>query len=393
MTTMSKPMRVTALGLDQRSHSALEMILKGPGKGAYVLTDVAESEAAIVDMDRPQVSMLWESYHRHYPERPGIALSAQDACPEGTRLQPKPVSINALLASLRAVAEELAAREAGTAETGKAAGAGLEPKVVSTRGATQVMEDRAVHRYVSALPESLPEDYRQLSDPASRAKLFFVPTDYIGGHLLEAIREAVARGEALNIHLRVGAITVDPAAHRVWCALTDTRLKQLCMVRANSGDGQALELRIEGQARGAAVEAPPGSGAALDLDAFVWKVAVWVSRGRAPEGTDLQEPVVLRHWPNLTRVLMTPSVMRVAAIWARQHRSPEETATLLRIPLSHVLTFYAAARATGLLVDARRQEDELFSPPDIDRHRQRGLLSRMLAKILGATQRSDQTGT
>ncbi|MFO1425555.1 MAG: hypothetical protein U1F11_00995 [Steroidobacteraceae bacterium] len=85
----------------------------------------------------------------------------------------------------------------------------------------------------------------------------------------------------------------------------------------------------------------------LNAESLLWQSALFSARGRLPEGTPLDEPVVMRCWPNMTRMALFPHAMRIAAVWADGPRSLLETARLLRIPQRHVFAFYSAAHALG----------------------------------------------
>ena len=50
-------------------------------------------------------------------------------------------------------------------------------------------------------------------------------------------------------------------------------------------------------------------------DALLWKVALWTARGRVPLGTPLDQPVYLKHWPDLNALTPLPQALRMAALW------------------------------------------------------------------------------
>ena len=116
-------------------------------------------------------------------------------------------------------------------------------------------------------------------------------------------------------------------------------------------------------------------------EALLWKSTLWASRGRVPIGTRLDIPVYLRYWPNLTRLLLLPHSMRIAALWANQPHSLLATAKTLAIPQRHVFSFYSAAHALGLASTSQRGVDTLLTtePPPVDQRR--GLLTRLLNRL------------
>jgi hypothetical protein len=230
-----------------------------------------------------------------------------------------------------------------------------------------------------------------MTDPEQLEKLFYSAEDYIGGQMLKVLETSLKDGIAREIRCWNGRIMILPAAGRVFTNLPDMRLRQISIVGFNVREVQAgaapFEFRV--------TELPETSGVwVLERDlsatmssetseAFTWKVTAWISRGRVPSDTHLTMPVVLIHWPNLTRLLMIPNAMRIAALWADQPRSLMNSARALKIPLSQVLTFYSAAKAIGLITLPKRQVDFLFHPEPVAEHGSRSLFKGILGKLLG----------
>ena len=119
------------------------------------------------------------------------------------------------------------------------------------------------------------------------------------------------------------------------------------------------------------------------LPSLFWKVALWASRGRLPEGTSLTQPIFLRRWPNFTRLQVTPYAFAIAALWAEQPRSLLDTARHLQIPQRYVFAFYSAAKSLQLAGETRRAADTLIQPQEITASKQRGLLGRLLDRLRG----------
>jgi hypothetical protein len=254
------------------------------------------------------------------------------------------------------------------------------------------MERAAFDSYGQTIPDAPDVDLR---DPEEVKKLFYSADEYAGGRVIGEVRAAVTDGRAREITAWNGRVLVLPGSNRVLTDLSDTRLKQFALVRLTGLDAPEagllpFELRVK-PLRGAAdvkvLGEPPASGMqAASIEGFLWKLTAWVARGRIPIGTNPTLPVVLRHWPNFTRLLLLPNSMRIAALWMEQPRSAFNTAKALKVPLSHVLTFYSAAHAIGLITLPKRQVDFLFLPEPVAEHRRRGLLGRVLDKLHGGVQ-------
>ena len=410
-----KPLPVATVALDPRSRAALDMVFKGPGKGAYALVDEAVAAVTIVDLDGAEALTLWKEYKERHPHRPVIVLSVRKETVPGAAFLQKPLRINGLLEVLDGLRRDLRTGShrprqvtlssdeltpaASSQEVRGAAltilGAALAehaatPRVAPTpRSATRAMEKHAVASYETFLPEAAKVDLR---DPQKFEHLFFTAEDYLGGQLLQVAADAKQDRLAREIRVWNGRIVLLPEADQACTDLSDMRLKQLSLFRRpehgrSVADGTPVDAkitRLRGDSQiGKAIADPDGKLTTVPVDSFIWKLTAWVSRGRVPAGTHLAMPVVMIHWPNMTRLLMTPNALRIAALWAAEPRSLLNTAKSLGIPLSHVFTMYSAANAIGLITPPKRQVDFLFQPQQVREHHGRGLFRRILDKLTG----------
>ncbi len=401
------PLRVATLGMDDRSRAALDLVFRGPGKGAFVVADEASADVTLVDMDGGGAAELWAGYRERLPERPSIVLSVREHAETDALFLLKPLRIADLLQTLQDISTGATERkptgaQSPAAETvtpstrpGMAEVSGTHPgggarRTKAARRATLAIEREAVSRYEQTIPDLPDVDLR---DPEDLRKLFFSLDDYAGGRVVREIRAALSDGAAREVAAWNGRIVVLPRTQQILTDLSDTRLKQFALVRLTGLDApeagmlpfelRSKALRKKEQVEALEAEAPPGMHR-TPIDAFLWKLTAWVARGRIPIGTNPTLPAVLRHWPNLTRLLLLPDAMRIAALWIDQPRSLFNTAKALKIPLAHVLTFYSAAHAIDLITLPKRQVDFLFQPEPVREHRGRGLFARILDQLRGA---------
>ncbi len=127
---------------------------------------------------------------------------------------------------------------------------------------------------------------------------------------------------------------------------------------------------------------------------LLWQAAFYASGGRLVESNAHGEPVhiydVIRfhHWPNLTRLPMTPNTMRICALLTRQPSSIALIPKKLGITPEEVYQVYSAACASGILhvqSSGLGKVDDLVNLGDEDKHAHHrdGLLHSLLAKISG----------
>jgi hypothetical protein len=100
----------------------------------------------------------------------------------------------------------------------------------------------------------------------------------------------------------------------------------------------------------------------LEMEAFLWKLALFTYRGYLPEGINVNKPVYLKYWPNLTRLEPTPNAMRIASLLSRQPVALAFIVRILNIPQKHVFNFFSAANAIGFAGPAVREVDNMLLP-------------------------------
>jgi hypothetical protein len=92
-----------------------------------------------------------------------------------------------------------------------------------------------------------------------------------------------------------------------------------------------------------------GSKDLTRLDAFMWKVALYTSKGRLPRGMDFNKGVYLTRWPCMTRLLLPPHAMRISALLTQKPHSLFEAARRMGIRQQYLFAFVSAAHAIGLI--------------------------------------------
>lgn len=92
------PLRLNLLGANERMRNTLAMVLDGPARGKGVLTDSADVDAIIVDMDSVGAEAEWASYRKRFPDRPALILTvAPRDIEHATVVLRKPFTIGGLV--------------------------------------------------------------------------------------------------------------------------------------------------------------------------------------------------------------------------------------------------------------------------------------------------------
>jgi hypothetical protein len=124
---------------------------------------------------------------------------------------------------------------------------------------------------------------------------------------------------------------------------------------------------------------PPTCLTGRNIDELMWQSAYHTSRGRLMKGCFRDDVVQMRHWPNLSRLPMTPNTMRITALLTRHPTSIMLAQRLLKVDMAEMYQFYSAARCAGLAHVLNRKPEEPILKP----HRNQALLSMLLSKIAG----------
>jgi hypothetical protein len=384
----NKPLRVAALGMDKQTQKLLEMVFNGPGRGEYILVEQPDiAEACIFDLDSMDASKLWTNYRVQYPLLPTIILSLTLQDVAGNLFVKKPIEIDKLLKSLNKV-KQMKEEEVATGELPHLvvkSQAGHLSSTQTTRTAklsteiTMEAEEEAFHQFCGYNADINPDR------PEEVDKIYYEPANYLQGFFEKAY--------SINLQLDSGGILVEGlytpmilSAERnqlfCGCDSTENQLRTMTLLPLSKSSHLRMttlsETEIQQRLTTDKLIAQP-------LDSFLWKMALWTSRGKIPKGADLSRSIVLLHWPNFTRLIVTPHAMEISALWIAQPQSLLDTAKLLDIPQRYVFSFFSAACAIKLAFIDRRQDkrtSETLATTSPD-HAKRGLFKRLLARLLG----------
>jgi hypothetical protein len=72
-------------------------------------------------------------------------------------------------------------------------------------------------------------------------------------------------------------------------------------------------------------------------------------KGRYPDSINIDKPVVLKCWPNFTRLVITPHALRIAATLIESPKTLMQVSKILKIKPQYVFVFISAANAVGFV--------------------------------------------
>ncbi len=403
-----KPIRVVALGMDDHARNMYNLVFTKHAAAQYTLVDINQAEACIFDLDGYGAQKLWENYRIAHPELPTLVLSLREKQFENTQFVKKPINVREFLNTLTLIKEAVEERrrvrvlesyqpnmdkprkKEAPAQNSTPVPMPVAPSVAtSLHKAGNLMASRHSHsnRYASEIECGQLPDIN-IRNAEQLEKIYYDPQQHFQGIFENAVREAKEKKSCFLLEGFIGKMMLNPAKNQLMITSPEDTLHSLMLLATRT---HALKtLCFDCIDLPYYVQSTSLPFRYSYLDQFHWKVAIWSAHGRLPAGTSLEEPIILLHWPNLTRLLLTPYALQIAALWSERPLSLLETAQGLGIPQRYVFSFYSAAHATGLAFperrsQQRREEDEryqvslesLFKPNE----QKRSLLKRILSHL------------
>jgi hypothetical protein len=409
------PLRVALLGMDGRSLKTMAMFLQGPCKGNAIVVEEQEADIDIIDADTIHSKQLLEKSLERETKRPVIILSLQSVnvgAGDHIIYLKKPIVTDAMLAALEQAKDILAAQfkkksmclqptvaaeltvtrdeEGGKfdekafikpvpsvespfhaeEEVNKIVDA-EEQKKTAKHTPTIQLDENAFNAFIGSVPGL------DVNDPNQQLLASYNPKDYYQGFVQSAYKVALTQKRSIRLNSGWKPLIILPHSREIWLDADDKMLRAFAGVSVNA---KAVSLApVDPHSLTSEVQVEK----IQEMDAFLWKLAIWSSKGRYPQTIDVNSPVYLKRWPNFTRYIVTPHALRISALLVG--RGPQtllNIAALLKIELRYVYVFISAVYALGLAGQAQRQSDTLIRPElPVTVPERKGIMARILSKL------------
>jgi hypothetical protein len=407
MIDKKKPLCVTVF-VDKQARQILELVFRGPGRGEFILVEHDQTaDICIFDLDGLHASDLWKDYRIRYPDLPTIILSLAYKEIAGTWLVRKPIQVEELLKNLRKVKHFLEEPERSIVKSSlpkqdtsdssgnkSALASNFAPTFSSEKSQEKTPTSNSASSASTIELNPMDEEEEVLSgfcghspdidptNPEEYQKIYYSPSKYLQGVFEKAyaICRQLDQGSVFLEGLR-SPVLMSPSQNQVFCnsSLKDNNLRTMAFLPLAT---ESISIQILNDLKTKAY-LEKHTLISQPLDRFLWKIALWTARGRIPEGTDLYKTIVLLHWPNFTRLEVTPHALEIAALWMVKEHSLLDTAKILQIPQRYVFSFYSATSAVKLAFVDRRINQRPSAPipstqKSPDANEKRTLLQRIL---------------
>ena len=400
MENNKRPLKIALHGMDDRTTKTMMMFLQGPCRGIAIVVKAEDADIDVFDGDAAVSKKLLEKQSQEIMLKPVIVISLQDFVQEGTLHIKKPVKTSdmvlvlgqakRLIDELSKKAVEIDKPSAPQAVTEEPRQPVAEPEMqelktfvadndernkTSKHQTAMRLDEKSFHEYIGSIEDM------DVNDPTQFGNASYNPNVYFQGYIQSAFAACASKSQILLLQSDWRPITLFPRTQEVWLDGNDLELKTFA------------EIKLKHKVSTTTMTISPidpktmSLGGSFDkfqsMEAFLWKLACWTSKGRYPQDIDYKQPVFLKNWPNFTRLLITPHALRIAALLIEGPRTMVNVAQALNIKPQYVFVFISAAHAVGLAGQIRRSADSLAQAQDIQPRKGQGLLSRILSKLRG----------
>ena len=311
------------LGVDARKSAIFSMAFKMHTATQFQLVEEAQhADVLVVDTDGVEGEALWENAQTNYPNVPRVYSSILEPKFDVAYL-PKPVKVETLFPVLRAALSGVVTYKVADAE----AQSQNRERLSFKQQAKNYKNTLADEPEVSSAP-------RDVTFPADEIQVFDATTGLLG-----MTRQIATQTE--NVALIVDnkpVLMYFPGVNRVLLAVAPDKLEELC---------QHADVHITVKKIGEHPEWQQHAKA--QMDSCLWQFAVWTAKGRLIKEIDVNQPLALRSWPNITRLAYIPDAMRLSAFLTKSPVNLPMIYKMIRVDIADLLNFIAASHVTNLL--------------------------------------------
>ncbi|MBV1959537.1 MAG: hypothetical protein KUG53_02270 [Pseudomonadales bacterium] len=389
-----KPIQISTIGLNERSLHTFEFFFKKDCKARYVLCEEHRiARITLIDIDMAGSDTALNDYRKKNPTKTVICLSVSGESTHGDFCIKKPINSTELVQLLDNIVDKATVEQrnnnCGETIPETELSMNTEPGG-DTRTFNQSNTSRAGEHLGQEDESDLFGKNRNIdiNNKKEVALVTYSPKNMFQGAIIKGCNLAKSKNSIVEVRcLGVSAI-IDGASFKAYTAAPYGVIRPTCLLRSSENpqfkniEFENLEETLLSHNRGKKTNI-----VCMDIDAFIWKISLWSSRGRIPEGTNFSLPVYLIHWPNLTRLDNIPHAPRIASVLMSAPDTLCHIAERLDIPQRYVFGFYSACNALELSGNARRQVDNLFKPTERPLTHPRVMLRKILDHVRKTTQK------
>ncbi len=380
-----KPLQVILHGMDARTQKIMLMYFQGACKGAAIIVEELDTEVDIIDIDTLIGREALKKLVARINLRPIIVLSKDPLELENILYIEKPIRLAKILAVFNKAREVIEKKDLEKIVPEIQ----LETKIIAIENKKPIIKTQEVKK-VSKYKTSMQLNETHFSafiglmteinfnDEAQVLKAYYNPKDYYQGYVAAAFTMSKSKDRVIQLNSNWKSLLIFPHNNEIWLDADDKQLRAMAALEMNKATGAKLTITPANLELAMVKEKLERF---YDMDAFIWKLAIWTSKGRYPQIIDIKKPIYLQHWPNFTRLVITPHALRIAALLVVEPRTMLNISEALNIKPQYVFVFVSGAYALGLIRQPIKKRNEVVVHPTLILKKKQGLLNRILSKL------------
>ena len=436
-TTRKQVLKVSLLDISPHNKSILEFFFARAGSRLFKTSSESDADIFIVDFDHPNAEKNWEKTNENF-NKPTLALAFYETKAKNTIWLAKPLTIQTLTDAASKARSIL--KQKPTSPVAQEVKTPPPPKSSSNRSLLDALNRKPpVKKAPSTAFSQIPERSKLVAAPsntATKAKpieaekaitpkkvqspptdttprisledkkkrwhklcgdaedikntnnwkneaLLYTPENYLISSIQDTLRLATQSRQTVKMQYQNVIFHFMPKQNQAYSniAIDSESFETLCKTPIKKNDvvihimsSKEVELAQN------IISASPKS--VYDLEGLIWTAMLLTSSGKLHKNIDLKRRIMLKHWPNFTKIETFPHVIRISALWSDDAFNMLEIAHNLKIPQRYVFSFYNAACILGLMehdlgkLKAKTQQEK-------PQNKNRGLFSRLLKRLTG----------
>ncbi len=394
-----QPIKIVMIGFNNRALKSFEIFFQNKCSGDFVISgDHGEFPITIVDLDAVNGMKNLPGLRERYREQIILALSIldhdDDQCIVSIK---KPLNYKDLMQHLANIKKVITNNDRTLFQTRSNGGGGetVVDKNVAEPGSTKpAFRNVSVsHSTAAASLMTMKSDLHfvgsnqdiDLTDESVRDKILYSPNQRYQSSVVKAVNHARKVNKIVEMICLNTCIVIDPEKNIVITVAGDSLLRPICLLGVEKVDSL---IEFDGKYNVDRIlkftNAKKQDLREWSIEAFIWKVVLWSSRGCIPESFDINTPVFLLDWPNFPRLENFPHAMRISALLVQKATIPSEIAKQLNIPQRYVFSFLSAVQAIGMLRVSLRKADRFIELRSIPKKvASKSLLKKLLGRLVG----------
>ncbi len=324
---------VFPLGMDERTIALLNTAFQMHYEEHYALVDnQASADLAIIDIDCPKGLIIMDRFLQANPQLRYLVISSREFDSDCFFL-PKPIRVETLF-----------------------------PMLAQVRANPPQQKNGQINTVSSQIAQSDPNKNNapvKLVLNLSQVEFFDASKGLLG-----CIKKAQTGNDNVVILFeKQPVLAVLPKEKIALLSCHLGTLQRLCQLAADN------QFEIRPIPNNSPLPASPS----FPLFNLLWQLAIWSANGRLEQSIKPDSPLIIKAWPNFTRVAPIPNAMRMTAFLVRMPVNMVLLHKLLNIPPSVIFNYLAAMQAVDYLVTLK-QYVSVSNQVDIDLHKENLIL-------------------